>query len=75
MTEVFKKKRKKKYDKDLQIGVAGKKCDKILIINSFKKYVDRFNLGHLFKFSKLKLLMNKIQYSNSKKDKNFVLLI
>jgi hypothetical protein len=72
--EVFKENGEKKYDRDLWIGVAGKACDKVTTIGGFKEYADRFDLEHFFKFSKSKLLMDKMQSSDPKKDEDFMLL-
>ena len=67
--EVFKENGEKKYDRDLWIGVAGKVRDKITTLEAFKEYSDRFDIEHYFKFSKSKLLMDKMQSSDSKKMK------
>lgn len=72
--EVFKENGEKKYDRDLWIGVAGKARDKVTIIDGFKEYTDRFDLEHFFKFSKSKLLMDKMQSSDPKKDEDFMLM-
>ena len=72
--EVFKENGEKKYDRDLWIGVAGKARDKVTTMNGFKEYVDRFDLEHFFKFSKSKLLMDKMQSSDPKKDEDFMLM-
>ena len=72
--EVFKENGEKKYDRDLWIGVAGKVRDKITILDAFKEYSDRFDIEHYFKFSKSKLLMDKMQSSDSKKDEDFMLM-
>ena len=40
----------------------------------FKEYADRFDLEHFFKFSKSKLLMDKMQSSDPKKDEDFMLM-
>ena len=72
--EVFKENGEKKYDRDLWIGVAGKSRDKVTTINGFKEYADRFDLEHFFKFSKSKLLMDKMQSSDPKKDEDFMLM-
>lgn len=72
--EVFKENGKKKYDRDLWIGLAGKARDKVTTVNGFKEYADRFDLEHFFKFSKSKLLMDKMQSSDPKKDEDFMLM-
>ena len=72
--EVFKENGEKKYDRDLWIGVAGKARDKVTTMNGFKEYADRFDLEHFFKFSKSKLLMDKMQSSDPKKDEDFMLM-
>ena len=72
--EVFKENGEKKYDRDLWIGVAGKVRDKITTLDAFKEYSDRFDIEHYFKFSKSKLLMDKMQSSDSKKDEDFMLM-
>ena len=72
--EVFKENGEKKYDRDLWIGVAGKARDKVTIMDGFKEYEDRFDLEHFFKFSKSKLLMDKMQSSDPKKDEDFMLM-
>ena len=72
--EVFKGNGEKKYYRDLWIGVAGKIRDKVTIMSGFKEYTDRVDLEHFFKFSKLKLLMDKMQYYDSKKDEDFTLM-
>ena len=72
--QVFKENGEKKYDRDLWIGVAGRDRDKVTIIDGFKEYEDRFDLEHFFKFSKSKLLMDKMQSSDPKKDEDFMLL-
>ena len=72
--QVFKENGEKKYDRDLWIGVAGKARDKVTIMDGFKEYEDRFDLEHFFKFSKSKLLMDKMQSSDPKKDEDFMLL-
>ena len=66
--EVFKENGEKKYNKNLWIGITGKARNKLIIIDIFKEYAFRFNLEHFFKFSKAKLLMNKIQFSDPKRD-------
>ena len=43
-------------------------------MNGFKEYVDRFDLEHFFKFSKSKLLIDKMQSSDLKKDEDFTLM-
>ena len=72
--EVFKENGEKKYDRDLWIGIAGKARDKVSILHVFKEYADRFDLEHFFKFSKSKLLMDKMQSSDPKKDEDFMLM-
>ena len=72
--EVFKENGEKKYDRDLWIGVAGKARDKVTTMNGFKEYADRFDLEQFFKFSKSKLLMDKMQSSDPKKDEDFMLM-
>ena len=72
--EVFKENGDKKYNRDLWIGVAGKDRDKVKIIDAFKEYADKFDLEHFFKFSKSKLLMDKMQSSDPKKDEDFMLM-
>ena len=69
--EVFKENGEKKYDKDLWIRLAGKARDKVTTMYCFKKYVDRFDLEYFFKFSKSKLLIDKMQSSDPKKDEDF----
>ena len=64
----------RKYDRDLWIGVAGKARDKVTAIDGFKGYTDRFDLEHFFKFSKSKLLMDKMKSSDPKKDEDFMLM-
>ena len=64
----------KKYDRDLWIGVAGKVRDKVTTMNGFKGYADRCNLKHFFKFSKSKLLMDKMQSSDLKQNEDFMLM-
>ena len=65
---------RKKYDRDLWIGVAAKVCDKVATMNVFKKYVYRFDLEHFFQLSKSKLLTDKMQSSDPKKDEDFMLM-
>ena len=72
--EVFNENGEKKYDRDLWIGVAGKARDKVTTMDGFKEYADRFDLEHFFKFSKSKLLMDKMQSSDPKKDEDFMLM-
>lgn len=72
--EVFKENGEKKYDRDLWIGVAGKARDKVTTMDGFKEYADRFDLEQFFKFSKSKLLMDKMQSSDPKKDEDFMLM-
>ena len=52
--EVFKENSEKKYARDLWIGVVSQVRNKVTTMNTFKEYVDRFNLEHFFKFSKSK---------------------
>ena len=54
-SEVFKENGEKKYNRDLWIGVVGKVRDKVIIMNDFKEYANRFDLKRFFKFSKLSL--------------------
>ena len=72
--EVFKENGDKKYNRDLWIGVAGKARNKVTTIDAFKEYADRFDLEHFFKFSKSKLLIDKMQSSDPKKDEDFMLM-
>ena len=72
--EVFKKNDEKKYDRDLWIGVTGKAHDKVTTMNYFKEYAVRFNLEHFIEFYKSKLLMDKMQSSDPKKDEDFILM-
>ena len=72
--EVFKESGEKKYDRDLWIGIAGKDRDKVTTMYGFKEYADRFDLEQFFKFSKSKLLMDKMQSSDPKKDEDFMLM-
>ena len=72
--EVFKENGEKKYDRDLWIGIAGKARNKVTTIDGFKEYADRFDLEHFFKFSKSKLLMDKMRSSDPKKDEDFMLM-
>ena len=58
----------------LWIGIAGKARNKVTTIDGLKEYADRFDFEHFFKFSKSKLLMDKIQSSDSKKDEDFMLM-
>ena len=73
--EGLKENDEKKYDRDLWVGVVGKSRDKVTTMNCFKEYADRFDLEHFFKFSKLKLLMDKMQSSDPKKDEDFIFMI
>ena len=43
-------------------------------MDGFKEYADRFDLEHFFKFSKSKLLMDKMQSSDPNKDEDFMLM-
>ena len=72
--EVFKENGEKKYDRDLWIGIAGKARNKVTTIDGFKEYAERFDLEHFFKFSKSKLLMDKMRSSDPKKDEDFMLM-
>ena len=72
--EAFKENGERKYDRDLWIGIAGKARDKVATLDGFKEYVGRFDLEHFFKFSKSKLLMDKMQSSDPKKDADFMLM-
>ena len=50
----------KKCNRDLWIGVPDKACNKVTTMNGFKEYAGRFDLEHFFKFSKSKLLIDKM---------------
>ena len=71
--EVFKENGEKKYDRDLWIGVSGEECNKVTTRVAYSEYNSRFNLEHYFKFSKSKLLMDKYQSADPKKDEDFMM--
>jgi hypothetical protein len=71
--EVFKETGERKYDRDLWIGVSGKARGKVTMKAAYYEYKDRFDIEHYFKFSKSKLLMDKFQSSDPKKDEDFML--
>lgn len=71
--EIFKENGEKKYDRDLWIGVSGKARDKVTIRCAYYEYKGRFDLEHFFKFSKSKLLMDKFQSSDPKRDEDFMM--
>ena len=71
--EFFKKNGEKKYNRDLLIEIAVKVRNKVTT-DDFKKCAYRLDLKHFFKFSKLKLLMDTMKFSNSKKDEDFILM-
>ena len=71
--EIFKENGERKYDRDLWIGISGKARAKVTMKDAYYEYKDRFDLEHYFKFSKSKLLMDKFQSSDPKKDEDFML--
>ena len=68
--EIVKENGHRKYDRDLWIEVVGKKKDKISLKDVYLHYKSRFNIEHFLKFGKSKLLMDKFQSSDPKKDEN-----
>ena len=71
--EIFKETGERKYDRDLWIGVSGKARAKVTMKAAYYEYKDRFDMEHYFKFNKSKLLMDKFQSSDPKKDEDFML--
>ena len=43
-------------------------------MNDFKEYANRFDLEHFLKFFKSKLLVDKMQSFDPKKDENYILI-
>ena len=68
--EIVKENGHRKYDRDLWIEVVGKKKDKISLKDVYLHYKSRFDIEHFLKFGKSKLLMDKFQSSDPKKDEN-----
>ena len=64
---------KENIDKDLWLGISGKAKAKVTMKYAYYEYKDRFHLEHYFKFSKSKLLTDKFQSSDPKKDEDFML--
>ena len=62
--EILKENGERKYDRDLWIEVIGKKKADISPIDVYLYYKGRFDVEHLFKFGKSKLLMDKFESSD-----------
>jgi hypothetical protein len=71
--EILKENGERKYDRDLWIEVIGKKKADISPINVYLYYKGRFDVEHLFKFGKSKLLMDKFESSDPKRDEDFMM--
>lgn len=59
--EVFDEEGKAVYKRPLWLGVFGKRRHEISLIDAFENYQSRYNIEHLFRFSKGNLLIDKHQ--------------
>lgn len=71
--EIFKENGEKKYNRDLWIIVLGEARAKVTLKDVYYEYKDRFDIEHLLKFGKSKLLMDKFQSSDPKRDEDFMM--
>ena len=71
--EVYKEDGTKKYSRDLWLEVAGKRKDELTPKHAYLEYKDRFDIEHLFKFQKSKLLIDKFQTTDPNKAEDFIL--
>lgn len=71
--EVFKEDGTRKYDRNLWLEVVGDKKEELSLEDIYCAYKQRFNIEHFFKFGKSKLLMDKLQTTDPKKEEDFML--
>lgn len=71
--EVYNENGTRKYARDLWLEVVGERRNEISLVQAYLQYKGRFDIEHLFKFGKSKLLMDKFQTTNPQKDEDFML--
>jgi hypothetical protein len=69
--EVFDEEGKALYTRPLWIGVFGKHRHEISLIDVYENYKSRYNIEHLFRFSKGNLLINKYQTAEVKHEESW----
>jgi len=71
--EIYKPNGVKKYARDLWLQVVGERKEQLSLKCAYEAYKERFDIEHLFKFGKSKLLMNKYQTTDPQAEEDFML--
>ena len=61
--------------KPMWLILMGKRINELTLLDCYQSYCQRFDLEHLFRFAKKKLLLNKYYTPDAKKEENWVELV